>query len=454
MKMSLPFWGLSLFALLSSMPLVTRAQEQADTLSVPADTSALDVDTKGRRAVVEKLTYQQQPGLAMAASKIFFSEKRWSISGFGEMNYVQYLGDKSTASGDMELYYTNLYRLATFFGYRITDKIIWNSEFQVELLHDGFKDFDYEIIFEAFMDFMPYSFLKARVGFFPLLIGYVNNNDEPVMFYSVNRSEVERIITPSTWVELGVMAYGNITKDLSYALALTPGLHANEFIGGTWIRQGRVIDFKVPSTWAINAQLNFTGIKNTTLSVSTYHGTSGQGRSVDVNGQARHVTAPVGLYTGYVRWARKNITAVAVGSFGTLGQTDLIHRLTDEETGNAQVMGTRTYGALGEIGVDILPYIRSKREVRHSKSFIHDTHEMKLPLFVRYERLDTHWGRDKNLPATDLVRNDMHVLTTGVNFNLRENIVLKLNYQWRHNLARTADNPDPDVVEMGFGVIF
>lgn len=31
---------------------------------------------------VEKLKYKQQPGLAMAASKIFFSDKRYSISGF------------------------------------------------------------------------------------------------------------------------------------------------------------------------------------------------------------------------------------------------------------------------------------------------------------------------------------------------------------------------------------
>lgn len=54
----------------------------------------------------------------------------------------------------------------------------------------------------------------------------------------------------------------------------------------------------------------------------------------------------------------------------------------------------------------------------------------------------------------NLARNDLHVLTAGIHFNLRENIVLKLNYQYHENRARTLLNPDPDVVEMGFGVIF
>lgn len=33
--------------------------------------------------------------------------------------------------------------LAVFFGYRFHPKIIWNSEFQIELLHDGLEDYHY-----------------------------------------------------------------------------------------------------------------------------------------------------------------------------------------------------------------------------------------------------------------------------------------------------------------------
>jgi hypothetical protein len=213
-------WMYSLLLFLSALCSAgLSAQDRPD-----AETQA---DTADAKELVEKLKYKQQPGLALAASKIFFSDKNYSLSGFGELNYVQYLGDKNTNLGDLELYYTNLYRLATFFGYRFSPKIIWNSEFQIEYLHDRFEEGHHEIVIEAFMDFLLADFIKARIGYYPLTIGYVNNNDEPVMFYSVNRSEVERIITPSTWIELGAMLYGNITPYLSYALGFSQELQAS-----------------------------------------------------------------------------------------------------------------------------------------------------------------------------------------------------------------------------------
>ncbi len=232
---------------------------------------------------IEKLKYQQQPGLALAASKIFFSDKRYSISGFGEFNYIPIQDNVNTDVGDLELYYSGLYRYATFFGYRITDKLIWNSEFQIEFLHYKAEETHYEIVIEAFFDYLFSDYLKGRVGFYPLTIGYVNNNDEPIMFYSVNRSEVERLITPSTWIEFGAMFYGNISKTWSYALGFSQGLNSSNYLSGTWIRQGREIRFDVPKSISINPQINYTGIKNLTLSASGYYGNSGQGENIEID---------------------------------------------------------------------------------------------------------------------------------------------------------------------------
>ncbi|MCL8000766.1 hypothetical protein M8994_21490, partial [Brucella sp. 21LCYQ03] len=92
---------------------MATSQVQPDSLVTFTDT--VDVD---------KPRFQQQPGLALAASKIFFSEKRWSIGGFGEFNYVPLQQNVSSDLGDLELYYSGLYRYATFFGYRLTDKLI------------------------------------------------------------------------------------------------------------------------------------------------------------------------------------------------------------------------------------------------------------------------------------------------------------------------------------------
>lgn len=433
------FWVFCLFS-----NTLVWAQEQ-DEQTTKADTTR----------AIEKLKYQQQPGLALAASKIFFSDKKYSISGFGEFNYVPVQRNVNTDVGDLELYYSGLYRYATFFGYRLTDKLIWNSEFQVEFLHYNREESHYEIVIEAFFDYLYKDYLKARLGFYPLTIGYVNNNDEPVMFYSVNRSEVERLITPSTWIEFGAMFYGNITPDLSYALGFSQGLNSRNYLSGTWIRQGREIRFDLPKSISVNPQLNYSGIRNLTLSASGYYGNSGQGETVEMNSVPVEVKGKISLTTGYAKYDWKNFRFVTVGTRGRLGDTEKLYELTKSEDGsNGQVLGKEVYGYLFELGCDVLPYLRKKKEVKSKKAFLYDTHEMKLSLFSRYERLNTHQRVSSELQALPRVENNMDIWTFGANFNTKENIVLKANYQYRFNRFSENGSPFKNIVETGIGFIF
>lgn len=425
---------------------------------------AQEADTvKKEKIQVEKLTYEQQPGLAMAASKIFFSEKRYSISGFGEASFVNYYGAKNDLSGDLELYYTNLYRFATFFGYRFSDKLIWNSELQVEYLHDGNREAHAEFLFEAFLDYLWKDYLKIRFGYFPLPIGYVNNNDEPVMFYSVNRSEVERLITPTTWIEFGAMFYGNITRDLSYSVGVSQGLNAARYLSGTWVRQGREITFGLPKSLSLSPKFIYNGLPNLSLSVSGFFGNSGQEQVIMRNGEQTVVKAPVRIGTGYAKYEIGKWRFVTIGTMGNLGDTEDIYELSRSETGTAQIMGDRTYGYLFELGHDILPYFKKRTEER--TGFLYHTGEFKLPVFIRYERLDTHFRYNEGLIPMQgpnalpepygLTHNDLRIWTIGANFNLKENIVLKGNYQIRKNLnTGPRAFEEGDRLEFGFGFIF
>ncbi len=422
------------------------AQVQTDTLEIQADTLEL-----------EKPRFQQQPGLALAASKIFFSEKRWSIGGFGEFNYVPLQQNVNTDLGDLELYYSGLYRYAMFFGYRLTDKLIWNSELQVEFLHDRDGNTSQEFLIEAFVDYLHADYLKARLGFYPLTIGYVNNNDEPVMFYSVNRSDVERLITPSTWIEFGAMFYGNISKDWSYALGFSQGLNSEEFIGASWIRQGREIRLGVPRSIAINPQINYHGLPGATLSVSGYYGNSGQGQSVRINYREEDVNGRINLTTAYGTYHWRTFRFVALGTYGTLSDTEKIYQQTAEHSGmDGQVLGSNTYGYLFELGSDILPFLRRRpaRQRPHRSSFLFDSHEIKLSLFGRYERLNTHQQVNPFLQGLPRAESNLSITTLGVNFNTKENIVLKANYQYRRNKSPLDPRPVSNIVETGLGFIF
>jgi hypothetical protein len=421
-----------------------NAQEQVDSLFLNDTTKT-----------IEKLKYKQQPGLALAASKIYFSDKRYSISGFGEFNYVPIQNNVNTNVGDLELYYSGLYRFATFFGYRMTNKFIWNSEFQIEFLHFKDKESQHEVVIEAFFDYLFKDYLKARVGFYPLTIGYVNNNDEPIMFYSVNRSEVERLIIPTTWIEFGTMFYGSISSKWSYALGFSQGLNSRNYLSGTWIRQGREIRFDVPNSISINPQIKYTGVKNLDLSASIYYGNSGQGERVELNNESVEMKANIQLATAYATYNWKNFRFVSVGTYGKLGETEKIHEHTKDVNGNnGQVLGEKVYGYLFEIGCNILPYLRNESNVKHRKTRMYDMHELKLSLFGRYERLNTHHQIHESLILLPRVENNLQILTLGFNFNTKENIVLKTNYQYRFNKFSNDINPMKHIVETGIGFIF
>lgn len=403
---------------------------------------------------IEKLKYKQQPGLALAASKIFFSDKRYSISGFGEFNYVPIQGSIDQSVGDLELYYSGLYRFATFFGYRFSDKFIWNSEFQIEYLHFENQDMGHEIVIEAFFDYLYKDYLKGRIGFYPLTIGYVNNNDEPIMFYSVNRSDVERLITPSTWIEFGLMFYGNISEDWSYALSFSQGLNSQNYLSGTWVRQGREIRLDAPQSIAINPQINYTGFKDLTLSLSGYYGDSGQGKSVEIDGQIQDVNAKINLTTAYAKYRLGEFRFIGVGAYGRLSDTDKIFELTNTEDNQGQVLGSEVYGYLFESGYDFLPLIRGNRNIQHKENFLFDSTEMKLIGFARYERLNTHHNLNMNLMELNRNENDLSIWTAGFNFNTKENIVFKINYQYRKNHFPATISSVNNILEVGIGFIF
>ena len=411
-------------------------------------TDSLDENTN------ESPRFQQQPGLALAASKIFFTSKKYSISGFGEFNYVPIQGEVNTEVGDLELYYTGLYRYSTFLGYKLTDKLIWNSELLIEFLHYKNQDTDYEIVIEAFLDYSFKDYLKARFGFFPLTIGYINSNDEPVMYYSVNRYDVERLIIPSSWVEFGAMLYGNLSENLSYTLGITQGLNAKNFLSGTWIRQGRETRLDIPKSITINPQITYTGLDNLTFSLSGYWGNSGQGETIiNENGEETNINANIKLLATYAKYETANLRFVTVGTIGSLSDTEQLFALNHIQSGKGEVMGSQVYGYLFELGYDILPLVWSQRDYKNANWFA-DARNMKLPFFIRYERLNTHYKVNESLKLFPRVENDLSIWTFGINFNTNDNIVFKANYQHRRNLYGKVLNPIRNIFETGIGFIF
>ncbi|WP_281615622.1 hypothetical protein [Flammeovirga sp. SubArs3] len=406
--------------------------------------------------------FKQQPGLAKAASKVFFSEKPWSVSGFGEVSFVNRNDVPIGMEDDIELSYNNLYRFSTFFGYRFTDKIIWNSEILVEYLTDPNGNSHFEFIVEAFMDFSIHKSFNLRTGIYPLSIGYINNNDEPVMFASVNRSDVERMIVPSTWMGMGVSFYGLISPSFNYTFGVSQGLDGSSFLSGTWIRQGREPRFDGNSftTYSINPQINYVGLKDWTLSASAFIGQTGNNQEItDYNGNKRIANSVAQLYTAYVKHTKKNWEFMALASTGYMSGTEDLYYLTAQENGGVgQVIANQNIGYLVEGSFDLLSLFNNRSFLRKKNALI-DPHDVKIPLFVRYEYINTHKNYNEKLLMADTNANMVHfnsdIITVGVNFKPREEIAFKIDYQFRNNRATGPYAAKEDnLLELGIGFIF
>ena len=451
-----PADALSLTAPEPADPSIVAEAATAPALPENTDSEGENEEVSG---LIEELTYEQHPGLPLAASKIFFAKRPWTISGFGEMAYTAYLGDKNRDTGDIELYNTNLYRFVLYGAYRPTKWLVLYAEAFAEVLHDGFREIDFEVLPEVFADFTISRPFGLRVGFSQMPIGYINNNDEPVMFYSVSRPEVERLIIPSQWLPLSVQAYGRLGDSLTYMLTVFQGVDGEDMLGASWLRQGRDVGFNV-RTPGLGAQVNYSPIDKLELSLSGVAMESGNRQRVTVDGAPRTVHARTLLLSGYARYAFGDFSLLALGSMGMMGETDLMYELTGQGPQGPQVLGSRTYGYYFDVGWDMLPTLRGAPSGPPNRRFFYRTDEMQLPIFVRYERLNTHAALSPVLQARltgddRINQSDLDIITVGLNFMPRRNLVLKANVQFRRNRARFSYLPEEGHrIETGLGFIF
>lgn len=406
-------------------------------------------DGRETRKIIDTLTYETQSGLPIAASKIYFTDSKFTISGYGESNFINYLGPKNTQSGDLELYMTNMQRFVAYAAYKPKKWLVLYAEIFAEYMTDGGNERMFEFMPEVFADFLISPHFNLRLGTHQASIGYLNNSDEPVMFYTVNRPEVERIIIPSTWIDLGIMTYGNINQDLKWSASLYQGLDPTDLNSATWIRRGRADALRFNfNGYTFNPGLKYTGIKDTELAVN------GILASMSQDG----INSNTHILSSYVRHNYGNWSFMALRALGGTDNTQGIFELTQTYSPDniGQVLGKRVYGYYTEVGYDILPLLGVNTSGKNDKSsYFIKRSELKLPVFIRYERLDTHAQIDPGLANNTIFQSDLTAITIGANFNPRRNVVFKANYQIRKNKQPLFDGTsEGDRLEFGLGFIF
>lgn len=397
----------------------------------------------------------QYPGVSESASKIFFSDKKFAFSGYLELNQIfPTVGQIDRSSQELELYYSDLYRFSPFFGFRLSKSMMLTAEFQVEYLRDNNLEDEIHVNPELYVDYLINKKVNVRAGIFPLNMGYINNNEEPILFYSVNRPDVERLIIPTGWNELGIGLYGAITSDLHYFVSFTNGVRGREFRSPTWIRAGSAPQLSV-NTIAINPQINYTGFSNLTLSLSGYWANAGQNDQLMVApDMSADVQSNVGMVSGYARWDYKQLRLIGMGVYGTLSGTEDLYALTLQKQQTAQVLGAAVYGMYAEAGLDILPFFLRTAEQRtrfnEAKHRVFRRSHAMLPIFARLERFNTHHQISSNLPQDQAVIQDVFSLTFGFNYEPNEQMAIKIDYV----IGDNRYGAHKELIEFGLGVSF
>ncbi|MDQ2969739.1 MAG: hypothetical protein M3R34_01240, partial [Acidobacteriota bacterium] len=397
---------------------IEQLRREMDALTKEMETLRSGVPEKRAEPAAPDAT-GPAPGFGPAASKVYRSERGVSIGGYGEILYENFAARRGDGAPSDLRDRIDLLRAVFYFGYKFDDRFLFNSEVEYEHASTGEgSETKGEVSVEfAYLDYLlgKKRATGLRAGLVLVPVGFVNELHEPPVFLGARRPEIETLILPTTWSELGAGVFGQ-AGPVSYRAYVVNGLDAAGFTGAEAIRGGRQAgSHALAENFAVTGRLDYLGMSGLLAGVSGYWGGSGQGREVE----GRRLSGRVSLFDAHAEWRWRGIAARALFARGSIGDAARINALNGLE-GRESV--PRVFaGGYVEAGYDVL----SPRGGAQA-----------LVAFVRYERFDTQlevpagFSRD---PA-----NDVRLWTVGVSYRPIPQIVLKTDYQDFNDRAKAS----------------
>lgn len=370
-------------------------------------------------------------GLGPAASKVYDVQQGVSIGGYGELLYQRY--DRTNQSGvdvtDTSVDQSDFVRAILYFGYKFNDKMVFNSEVEIEHAKEVSLEF-------AYFDYLWRPWLSFRAGKILLPMGLINELHEPTVYLGAKRPLTEQFIIPSTWSENGVGAFGTI-GNFNYkafvlngfdALGSANGGSVDGFNATSGLREGRQDGGEAKSvSFAGVARADYIGFSGLLAGVSGYYGRAGHNfrTPIEVWIADAHVDA---RYAGFL--------ARTVLVYSRVGNTTELYQ--QQQTGgtlsaSSAAVGSDLYGAYLELGYDVLHPFASEQE---------------LVAFGRFERMDTQFRQPAGFQRDGAA--DRTICTLGLRYKPIVQLVAKAEYQIIRNGAQTGVNQ----VNISLGYIF
>jgi hypothetical protein len=333
------------------------------------------------------------------------SQESTTVGGYGELHYNEPDG---AMRGTLDFH-----RFVLYLGHTFNDRLSFKSEVEIEhtkieATGSGGAEGGEVAIEQAYLDWHFNEHIGMKAGIILPPIGIINQLHEPPTFNGVERPNVDGVVIPATWREVGAGIYGSVCEGTHYQLYVVGGLKADGFTGEEGIREGRQEALESsPMNPSITGRIDYAPNSDVKLGGSFFVGNTTEGDSSLGGGTVSIISADVQYSLG-------SLMLRAVGAFETISDAQRINAAFGRDVAD------QIYGFYIEGGYDIMPLLSPEGELA-------------LSPFVRYEKYNTQSkisaGFNAN-PAYD--RNDV---TFGLTFKPTYNTVFKIDYQFFNNAA-------------------
>jgi len=405
-----------------------RLQSIEEKLNILAE----EIDNIKQASVVEEPSYEAVYGAGPAASKVYLKDRGLSIGGYGELIVGQVRKDEDNI--------VDAQRIVLYFGYKFTERIIFNSEIEFE---HATTDKSGEASAEfALLDFLLWPELNLRGGLLLAPFGIINEVHEPTTFFGVFRPSVERNIIPTTWRENGVGIFGDI--DLQAAGSINYRAYVMNSFDARGFRASNNRGLRIDGSKALFNNIAFVSrveyepLPYIAVGGSVFLGNTGQDQAIEneespFNGDK--FSGFFQMYEGDVQFQYRGFEGRALAVYTSLDDAVRVNALNDL-TGDDSV-GDEQWGYYLVGGYNLLSLA----------NFTNQYAQYFAP-FVRWEQYDTQSSVPSGFERNP--QNDRNELTIGLNYKPIPNVVVKIEYQWLDNQADDSHNQ----FNFGLGYVF
>ena len=385
-------------------------------------------------AVPEEKELKSVYGFGPAASKVYLKERGLSIGGYGEGFFKAITKNKYDRDNTADWL-----RGVLYFGYKFSDRIIFNSEIEFE--HAATSKNGSASVEFAQIDFLLHEdeigAVNATAGLLLTPMGFLNLLHEPTYFYGVSRPSPEKQIIPSTWREIGAGFFGNLFNDtVSYKVYTQAGLDAAGF-KSSGFRSARQKGSKSKANdWAFVARVDWLPVDGLLVGGSVWTGASGQNQTLTNKAGTKYALDDIWttIWELHAQYDWKGLHTRALFTMSHVGNAKQLSNATDRS------IASRSVGGYAEVAYDILPL------------FLPDT-TMRLEPFYRFEWTETQNKLPDGIQANQY--DNFRVNMVGLQFYPHPQVVLKLDYRNVYALGRNADGEQrPDEIQVGLGYVF